>query len=139
MNILMNMGPSDSRIEFLFDIIHSKGLTNALEYYLHNIFGFLLKYNGKHSWEVGLEISKLIAYWQFKYPHFHNIFNEIRHGYSSKIKKLAYETYFRIPPSIRLDDIEGDSSKNRSEAKRFADLLNVCGLRFNCVECEYQN
>jgi hypothetical protein len=33
--------------------------------------------------------------------------------------KLAYEVYFRIPPSIRLDDLDLDISKNIPNSKRF--------------------
>lgn len=53
--------------------------------------------------------------------------------------KLAYEVYFRIPPSLHLDDIDLDISKNIPNSKRYLELLNMCWLRFNCSKSLYHN
>ena len=138
MNVLMTLGPSNNRVKFLLQIVRSWALANSLEYYLHQIFGFLIQYEGRYVWEVGMEMSRLIGWWQYKYPHFHGMFEEMGGGgYSGKIKRLAYEVYFRARPKVSMVGVMEDVERGEEAAVELVSRMNMCWLRFKYESCEY--
>ena len=62
---------------------------------------------------------------------------DFRRSYSYKIKRLAYEVYFRICPQLDVSSLERDIRNGVPEAEELLQLLRMCWLRFNYLGCEY--
>lgn len=73
MNVMMNLGPSQNRVRFLVQLVRSPLLNETMEFHIHKVMAFMLAYEGEDCWVVGLEMSRLICVWQFKYLQLHNV------------------------------------------------------------------